>query len=71
MIVCHCHRITDTEIKRHIKCGAKTLNDIKGCCSACTNCEGCEEAILEILRDKDDIAAKAEESPGSKVQDAG
>lgn len=50
MIICHCHQVTHTQIEQHIKDGARSLDDIKEQCRACTKCEGCKPAILDLLK---------------------
>lgn len=58
MIVCHCHVITDKEIRNNIKNGATSVEDIGCACKACTACGGCKKTVLEILEEETNTSAK-------------
>ena len=49
VIVCHCRRTTDREIRRAVREGATTLRDVSTRCGAGSGCGGCTEAVVEIL----------------------
>jgi bacterioferritin-associated ferredoxin len=49
VIVCHCRRTTDREIRRAVREGATTLRDVSTRCGAASGCGGCTEAVVEIL----------------------
>ena len=49
MIVCHCKRISDREIRRCIRNGASSTREIAKACEASLGCGGCRPAIAEIL----------------------
>jgi bacterioferritin-associated ferredoxin len=49
MIVCHCHGVTDREIRASVKCGARTCADVANACGAGSGCGGCEALVEEIV----------------------
>jgi bacterioferritin-associated ferredoxin len=49
MIICHCHRVTDREIKRVIARGASTLQAVGDACGAGSCCGGCSSEIATML----------------------
>lgn len=49
MIVCHCHGVTDREIRASVHCGARTCADVADTCGAGSGCGGCREVVAEIL----------------------
>ncbi len=49
VIVCLCEGISETEIKRLIKNGAESLEDIEKECGAGGKCGGCLWQLVEIL----------------------
>lgn len=49
MIVCHCNAVTDHEIKRLVREGCKTVNDVVQCCGASASCGGCKELVERIV----------------------
>jgi bacterioferritin-associated ferredoxin len=49
MIVCHCHAVTDREIRACVREGARTSADVAAACGACTGCGGCEELVDELV----------------------
>jgi bacterioferritin-associated ferredoxin len=49
MIVCHCHGVTDREIKASVQCGARTCADVADTCGAGSGCGGCTELVAEIV----------------------
>jgi len=50
MIVCHCHGVTDREIRACIRNGACTTAEIAEHCGASTGCGGCAELVAEIAQ---------------------
>ncbi len=51
MIVCHCHAVTDREIRAAARdCGARTCEDIKQVCSAGGDCGGCTSRVQMIVQ---------------------
>jgi len=51
MIVCHCHGVTDREIRTCVQNGAKTPDDVADHCGASTGCGGCSALVAEIVAD--------------------
>ncbi len=49
MIVCHCHGVTDREIRASVQNGARTCADIADCCGASSGCGGCTALVAEIV----------------------
>lgn len=50
MIVCHCHGVTDREIRAIVHNGARTCADVADACSAGAGCGGCESLVAEIVQ---------------------
>lgn len=65
MIVCHCHGITDREIRACVQNGARSADEVAEHCGASTGCGGCASLVAEIVHGerrhlsvlKSDIAA--------------
>ncbi len=49
MIVCHCHAVTDREIRRAAERGATTPREVGQHCQAGTCCGGCVPVVETIL----------------------
>ena len=49
MLVCHCHALTDRDIRRAVRSGAHTLDEVGMHCGAGTGCGGCREAVQDIV----------------------
>jgi len=49
LIVCHCHRITDREIRRLARAGACTVRQVAESCGAGSACGGCRATVVAIL----------------------
>jgi bacterioferritin-associated ferredoxin len=49
MLVCHCKRVRDREIRAAIENGARTRRDVAKACGAGTGCGGCRPVIDELL----------------------
>jgi len=50
MLVCHCHALTDRDIRRAIRTtGACNVAEVGDHCGAATGCGGCYEAVEEIV----------------------
>ena len=52
MLVCHCHRVSDREIRAAVRGGACTLDDVANQCGAGSGCGGCQPVVEEILADE-------------------
>jgi bacterioferritin-associated ferredoxin len=49
MLVCHCRRVFDREIRTAIRDGACTVDDVGAACAAGVGCGGCQEAIEDLI----------------------
>ena len=49
MIVCSCHSVTDREIQRAARAGARTPCQVAEMCGAGSSCGGCRETVHELL----------------------
>ena len=50
MIVCHCHAVTDREIRQVAAQGAQSRVDVTRACRAGGDCGGCHPHVELILR---------------------
>ena len=53
MIVCHCHVVSDREIRRAVRAGATSVGDVARQCRAASGCGGCAETVEEILSESE------------------
>ena len=50
MLVCHCHALTDRDIRRTVRLtGACSVAEVGDHCGAATGCGGCHELVDEIV----------------------
>jgi bacterioferritin-associated ferredoxin len=49
MIVCHCHGVTDREIRAAVHCGARHCADVADTCGAGSGCGGCRSLVADIV----------------------
>ncbi len=49
MIVCHCHGVTDREIRACVQNGARTCDDVADHCGASSGCGGCASLVADIV----------------------
>ncbi len=50
MLVCHCHALTDRDIRRSVRTtGACSVAEVSDHCGAATGCGGCYEVVAEIV----------------------
>jgi bacterioferritin-associated ferredoxin len=50
MLVCHCHALTDRDIRRAVRStGACSVDEVGDHCGAATGCGGCYEVVGEIV----------------------
>ncbi len=49
MIVCHCHGVTDREIRACVQNGARCPDEVADHCGASTGCGGCSSLVAEIV----------------------
>ncbi len=61
MIVCHCHAVSDREIRRAAREGAGSVREVARDCRAASGCGGCSMAVREIL---DEIHGRAHARTG-------
>ena len=49
MIVCHCHGITDRDVRAAVERGAADLSGLARVCRAGTDCRGCLRSLMDLL----------------------
>ncbi len=50
MLVCHCHALTDRDIRRSVRTtDACSVAEVGDHCGAATGCGGCYEVVAEIV----------------------
>lgn len=50
MLVCHCHALTDRDIRRAVRAtGACNVAEVGDHCGAATGCGGCHDLVAEIV----------------------
>ena len=49
MLVCHCHGITDRQIRRLVKGGACSIRDVARATGAGLRCGGCRSNIRQVV----------------------
>jgi bacterioferritin-associated ferredoxin len=49
MIVCHCRAVTDRDIRKAVRSGARTRNQVVEVCAANMDCGGCAPVIDAII----------------------
>jgi len=50
MLVCHCHALTDRDIRRAVRnTGACSVDEVGDHCGAATGCGGCYEVVAELV----------------------
>jgi bacterioferritin-associated ferredoxin len=51
MLVCHCHALTDRDIRRAVRqSGACNVAEVGDLCGAATGCGGCHDVVAEIVQ---------------------
>jgi nitrite reductase (NADH) large subunit len=63
MLVCHCHRVTDRDIRAHIRGGSNTPAQVARTCRAGTCCGGCMPLISQIVREA--VAEEIQQESGT------
>ena len=63
MIVCHCRRISDRQIRKMVREGASSVGEVARACGAATGCGGCATVVHEIVSDELGQAMETIESP--------
>jgi bacterioferritin-associated ferredoxin len=59
MIVCHCFRVSDREIRSCARQGACSVGEVGQACDAGTGCGGCRPEIASILESEQHQVASA------------
>jgi bacterioferritin-associated ferredoxin len=53
MLVCHCHALTDRDIRRAVRqSGACNVAEVGDQCGAATGCGGCHDLVAEIVQNE-------------------
>lgn len=50
MLVCHCLRVTDREVREAVRQGACTLDDVAEACGAGAGCGGCQPLVERLIQ---------------------
>jgi bacterioferritin-associated ferredoxin len=58
VIVCHCKAVTDRVIRKAVRNGARTRNEVVSICAVNMDCGGCTPAIDEIIETESEREAK-------------
>lgn len=59
MLVCHCNRVSDREIRAHARQGGATVRSVCQASRAGTNCGGCMPLVKDLVRQATEGAASA------------
>ena len=49
MLVCHCHAVCDRAIRKCIRDGARSVDEVGDACGAGTGCGGCVPVIQSLV----------------------
>ena len=60
MIICHCHRVSDREVREAYASGAGRVRAVASCTRAGTQCGGCVNHLREVLAASADGATVAD-----------
>lgn len=52
MLVCHCHAVTDRDIRACVRQGACRVDEVTDLCAAAGGCGGCRSAVEQIVSDE-------------------
>jgi len=53
MLVCHCHALTDRDIRHAVRTtGACNVAEVGDHCGAATGCGGCHDLVAEIVQNE-------------------
>lgn len=58
MLVCHCHGLSDREIRRTVRDGADSCGQVTRQCGAGGGCGGCQPLIHEIVEQEREAASR-------------
>ena len=62
MLVCHCNGISDRTIRKAVRDGAGSVNDVSFACGAAACCGGCADAVQQIIHTE---AGHRDDAPGA------
>ena len=71
MIVCHCHRVSDRDIRGSVREGASSVSEVGRACKAGTACGGCRPEIASIVASEPDASSLVTLSLVSSLRRAG
>lgn len=63
MIVCHCHGVSDRNVRLAIRCGARTARDVARDCLAGSGCGGCHRTLESLIHAEASDEAASESGP--------
>jgi len=49
MLICHCNGVSDRTIRRVVREGATTPDEVGRACGAGTCCGGCSQAVKKVI----------------------
>ncbi len=49
MLVCHCKAVSERQVRRAVRSGARSRAEVASACQAGTDCGGCTPLIDEII----------------------
>jgi bacterioferritin-associated ferredoxin len=49
MIICHCKGVTDRSIRKAVRDGAISLEEVGRACGAGSSCGGCQNAVSDLI----------------------
>ncbi len=71
MLVCHCHRVSDREIRAFAKSHGGSLKEVCRKSGAGTCCGGCMPLVKDIVRSEASSASQRPSALGSRIAAAG
>ena len=63
MLICHCNGVSDRTVRRVVRDGARTVNEVGHACGAGTCCRGCSGSIGKIIRAERRQHERKEDAP--------
>ena len=67
MLVCHCNRVCDREIRRCVRSGAGSVTAVQAQCGAGTTCGGCLPLVARLVRTEQAEMAEEEAVPSADL----
>jgi bacterioferritin-associated ferredoxin len=68
VLVCHCLRVFDGEIRECVQRGARSCDEVADRCGAGSACGGCRDSIESLLkRDQSAPKARVQLAPAAKT----